>query len=308
MPKSDPSGWLVLDKPAGMTSHDVIARLRRAAHYRRFGHSGTLDPDATGVLVVAAGAATRLIRYLPERKVYRALVRLGVTTDTQDAGGKITGTRPVKLTQKEIIDALSAFQGRHHQRPPMVSAVHYQGRRLYELARAGQDVPDRAAREVVIYNIQLLDIALPDLTLQVACSGGTYIRTLAHDLGDRLDCGAHLLALRRLQANGLDIEQARNLEELLLQKDQILEQLLPPHVPLAHVPALHLDDDAIRRLQQGQRLRGQAEDTAGPYCVFSSQDGQLKAIAACRDGLLIPETVLPPLQTGETCPNIIREE
>lgn len=293
MTQPEPCGWLVVDKPAGMTSHDVIARLRRTTRYRRFGHSGTLDPDATGVLVLAVGSATRLIQYLPTGKSYRAVIRLGITTDSQDASGQVLATRPVTLTPAEIGGALQQFTGKISQLPPMVSAVHYQGKRLYELARAGQDVPDRPHREVTIERIDLLAVELPLVTIAVACSGGTYIRTLAHDLGERLGCGAHLAVLRRLTANGLDIARARPLEELMQIGERALDDVVAPHLPLAHLPVLRLAEHDLLRLQQGQKLAGIAGAAApGFYCVFDDADEQLKAIAESQDGVLIPRTVL----------------
>src|SRR6185295_2679472 len=192
-------GFLNIDKPAGMTSHDVVARIRRFTRQRRVGHAGTLDPAATGVLVVAIGAATRLIEYVQDAttKRYHAVVRLGVTTATDDAEGEVLASTPVPdLGAPAIERVLDGFRGPIMQVPPMYAALHHEGRRLHELARAGI-VVERPARPVTIEQLDLLDWTPPLLTLDILCGKGTYIRALARDLGAALGCGAHLQALRR---------------------------------------------------------------------------------------------------------------
>ncbi len=205
--RMEPFGFLVIDKPPGMTSHDVVAWVRRGTGVKRIGHAGTLDPMATGVLVLCIGAATRLSEYvMSSHKVYTASIRLGIETDTYDADGQITATADASaLTRSEVETALAHFQGEIDQIPPMVSALQQGGRRLYDLARQGIEV-ERAPRRVTL-NIHLLDLNLPDLRLRVECSPGTYIRSLAHDLGAALGVGAHLTALRRKASGARRVRQ-----------------------------------------------------------------------------------------------------
>lgn len=192
------SGVLVLDKPAGMTSFDVVALVRRRLGARRVGHAGTLDPDAEGVLPILIGEATKLMPYLSGHdKEYLATIRLGVVTDTQDLSGRVLSTAAVPaLSRAEVERAAQAFTGTIKQVPPMFSALHHQGRRLYELAREGMEVP-RAAREVTVRSIGVERLELPMMTVRVVCGKGTYIRTLAVDLGQALGCGATLAHLVR---------------------------------------------------------------------------------------------------------------
>ncbi len=200
----EPFGFLVVDKPQGMTSHDVVAAVRRRAGIRRIGHAGTLDPMATGVLVLCIGGATRLSEYvMNSTKAYEATLRLGVETDTYDAEGEVLSTADAShFTRSDIESALGHFQGEVQQIPPMYSAIKQGGKKLYELARQGQEV-ERAARTVSL-ETELLDMALPDLTLRITCSAGTYIRSLAHDLGQMLGVGAYLTSLRRTRSGALD--------------------------------------------------------------------------------------------------------
>ncbi|MGH2729061.1 MAG: tRNA pseudouridine(55) synthase TruB [Actinomycetota bacterium] len=197
-------GVLVIDKPAGMTSHDVVDEVRRRLGTRKVGHGGTLDPDATGILVVGVGRATKLLSYAqagPKR--YRALARFGITTSTQDASGTVIESREAMIGADDVKRALEAFEGEIEQVPPMVSAVKIGGERLYKKARRGETV-DRPARAVTVYGIELVDFSPdgPRATLDVRCSAGTYVRTLVHDLGVALGCGAHLESLRRTAASG----------------------------------------------------------------------------------------------------------
>src|SRR5262245_1264973 len=209
-------GFLNIDKPAGPTSHDVVVRVRRLAKQRRVGHAGTLDPAATGVLVVALGNATRLIEYVQEQtsKRYQALVQLGVTTATDDAEGEVLHESPVPhLALAEIDAQLVAFRGEIEQAPPQYSAIHHAGRRMHELARAGIIV-DLPTRTVTIDRLVVLAWEPPLLTLDVTCSKGTYIRSLARDIGAAIGCGAHLQALRRLAVGTFEVEDAATLEQL----------------------------------------------------------------------------------------------
>jgi tRNA pseudouridine55 synthase len=212
------NGILNIDKPAGMTSHDVVSRVRRVAHLKRVGHAGTLDPDATGVLLVCLGQATRLSDYLAgEGKSYRAVLALGQTTTTEDASGEVlTEADASAITEADLAALLPRFVGDIQQIPPMVSAVHHEGKRLYELARAGVTV-ERAARTIRIDAIELLDFtpgALARATLDIVCGKGTYIRTLCADLGAGLGVGGHMAELRRTRVGAFTADAATPLSEL----------------------------------------------------------------------------------------------
>jgi tRNA pseudouridine55 synthase len=192
------NGLLLIDKPAGITSFDVVRRVRHALKVRKVGHLGTLDPFATGLLPLALGEATKLAQFLlEESKTYLATLRLGMETDTQDLTGRITAESEILPAPEEVHRAAAGFVGEIDQVPPRYSAVHHQGERLYKLARRGE-VVEAAPRKVVIYRLEIQDMALPEVTIRVECGKGTYIRSLAHDLGRVLGCGAHLVALTRL--------------------------------------------------------------------------------------------------------------
>lgn len=210
-------GVVVVDKPAGMTSHDVVDRVRRRFGTKRVGHAGTLDPDATGVLVVGIGRATRFLSYAQTSlKRYRARARFGISTSTQDASGDIVRTRPARFTREQLSEAMSAFVGEIEQVPPMVSAVRVGGERLYRKARRGEEV-ERRARRVTIEDLELIEFVpgdVPEATVDIVCSSGTYIRTLMHDIGESLGCGAHVASLRRTQAGGFKDEEAVSLDDL----------------------------------------------------------------------------------------------
>jgi tRNA pseudouridine55 synthase len=205
-------GLLIFDKPSGLTSHDVVKRVRRAAQIRPVGHAGTLDPLATGVLVVCLGQATRVSEYLlGHDKAYRATIRLGLETNTYDAGGEIVATREVNVERAAVEQALAQFVGEIQQVPPMYSAIKRGGQKLYELARQGIEV-ERAARAVAIRSIELRAYQPPDVTIDVRCAAGTYIRSLAHDVGATLGTGGHLIELARTAAGPFTIDQAITLE------------------------------------------------------------------------------------------------
>ena len=207
-------GIFNLNKPLGMTSHDVVARVRRLAHQRRVGHAGTLDPGASGVLPICLGQATRVVEYLSESgKRYRATVILGTVTDTYDAEGEVIRSALVHVTREELEAALPAFLGPQMQLPPLYSAIKVAGQPLYKLARAGVEV-QLQPRPVEIYVLDLIDWQPPALTLDVECSKGTYIRSLAYDLGERLGCGAHLGGLVRLRSGPFTLDESLTLEEL----------------------------------------------------------------------------------------------
>jgi tRNA pseudouridine55 synthase len=245
------NGLLLLDKDGGMTSHDVVRRLRRLAGLRRIGHAGTLDPMATGLLLVALGEATRLIEFLMDgEKSYRATLQLGVVTDTQDAEGEILERRPVpKFGMEELLAAVHVLTGPIQQLPPMYSALKKNGVPLYRLARRGVEV-ERESRPVEIRRLQLLAVEDDSLTIEVDCSKGTYIRTLAHDLGQLLGTGAHLTALRRLRSGSFSVAEAHTLAGLEgAGREQL--SLLSPADALRGMARVQLLPEAIVRLRCG---------------------------------------------------------
>lgn len=230
--KKELEGVLLVDKPTDHTSHDVVARLRGKFHLKRIGHAGTLDPMATGLLVILVGKATRVSQYLTSvEKEYSGTIELGKVTNTQDAEGEMLETRPVPpLTEAEVRAALQGFLGDQYQTPPMFSAVKIDGVPLYKMARAGEEV-EREPRFIRVMRFDLLRWASPEIDFLVACSKGTYVRTLAHDLGQKLGCGAHLKALRRTACGELRVEQALPLEQLLaLPLPELEQRLIPVHV------------------------------------------------------------------------------
>lgn len=262
-------GFLNLNKPFGLTSHDCVARVRRLLRLKRVGHGGTLDPAATGVLPIAIGRATRLLQFLPHDKAYRASIRLGWRTTTDDLQGDLLETRPVAdLTIDRIQAELSQFEGTIQQIPPRYSAIQVGGKRLYDLARAGEAV-DVPARTVQVYRIDLLDWRPPksspdqpdyaELDVAIACGAGTYIRSIARDLGETLQTGGTLAALTRTHSSGFDLIDSLTLETLEQQLQSGEFQPTPPAIALPHLPYLTLSADLIKRWQQGQRLRLEAE-------------------------------------------------
>jgi tRNA pseudouridine55 synthase len=284
-------GFLNIDKPAGLTSHDVVARVRRIARQKRVGHAGTLDPAATGVLVVALGAATRLIEYVQDAttKRYRAVVQLGVTTTTDDAEGEMVVTAPIPPLDSTTLEAaLARFRGSIMQVPPMFSALHHEGRRLHELAREGI-VVERAARPVTIERLDLLAWEAPLLTIDIMCSKGTYIRSLARDLGAALGCGAHLKALRRTAVGTFLIEDATPLAALDSDPSIIMSIVLAPERAVADWPSIDLDATEARRIRNGQTIAGAGP--AAPQARAHGPDGRLLALLIREGDIWRPEKV-----------------
>ena len=283
-------GLVVVDKPAGITSHDVVARCRRIFGQRQVGHGGTLDPAATGVLVLGLGGATRLLRFLGVLpKLYEGEVVLGVETTTLDAEGETVATHDMAgVTLDDVRAAAAAFVGEIHQVPPMVSAVKVGGRRLHELARAGVEV-DRAARPVVVHRFDVGPGSEPGvLAISVECSSGTYVRALAADLGAALGGGAHLRWLRRTAVGPFGLARARPLDEVGL------DAVLPPLEAVAHLSRVTVDPGTAARVSHGAVLS--REDVAltgdGPWAVVDG-DGALLAVYEGRpDGTAKPSVVL----------------
>jgi tRNA pseudouridine55 synthase len=222
-------GVLLVDKPAGLTSHDVVERVRRHFGFKKVGHCGTLDPAATGLLILVIERATKLQdRLMSDDKMYEGTMLLGVSTDSQDADGKVIAEKPVPpLTEEDIDQVFAKFRGDLQQVPPMVSAVKHQGTPLYKLARKGKTV-EREPRLVHIYDLRVLGLELPRVRLRVACTKGTYVRTLCSDVGDLLGCGAHLYELRRMRSGKFDVKDAHTLETILQQtREQLTAFIIP---------------------------------------------------------------------------------
>lgn len=274
-------GILNLDKPRGPTSHDVVARIRRLTGVRRVGHAGTLDPLATGVLLICIGRATRVSEYLMTgRKVYRARARLGVTTDTYDAEGQVMAEVEVEASRAQVEAALAQFRGQIAQVPPMYSAIKHQGTSLHRLARQGIEV-EREPRPVEIFRLELTAWEPPECTLEMTCSRGTYVRSLVHDLGQTLGCGAYLTGLIRLASGDFWLEEAITLEQFAqaAAEDRWAALLHPLDGALTHFPALHLDADSARRLCQGQAIANSEWQGGGLVRVYGP-DGAFLALAA----------------------------
>ena len=250
-------GFINLHKPAGWTSHDCVAKLRRLLNTKKIGHGGTLDPAATGVLPVAVGRATRLLSYLPDDKAYRAVVQLGTTTDTDDLDGTIlTQTAANHLTKATVVEQLSYFQGTIQQIPPLYSAIHINGQRLYDLARQGRtkalDVPSRT---VVIHHIEMVGWHpgdAPNVTLDITCGAGTYIRSIARDLGQMLAVGGTLASLVRTQSSGFTLNTSVSFDQLATTQEPV--QTISPALAMRHLPQIVLSPGAGRRWCLGQRL------------------------------------------------------
>lgn len=251
---AETGGLLLVNKPSGYTSFDVIARLRRASGIRRIGHTGTLDPMATGVLPVLFGRCAKFADLLPDTdKRYTAGVRLGITTDTLDITGTVLSERPVRISREALTRAMEQFKGKISQLPPMYSAVKVQGVRLYEMARKGQTV-EREPRQVLIRELNLLsyDEEQGTLALDVLCSKGTYIRSLCADLGEALGCGAVLTELCRTKACGFPLSRCHELEEVL--GGDVKDFLLPPDEALLPYGPVVLDAEQGQHFQNGAKL------------------------------------------------------
>ena len=278
-----PNGIIIIDKPQDWTSMDVCAKIRGILHEKRVGHGGTLDPMATGVLPVFVGQATRGVEFAENaRKEYVAGLRLGQITDTQDTSGHVLETRPVQVTPQQVAAVLEQFRGPQQQIPPMYSAIKVGGKKLYELARKGQEVA-RKPRSITIYDLELLEqVSETDYLLRCLCSKGTYIRTLCHDIGAALGCGGTLYSLRRTMAAGFTADQAVTLEQVQAQGEALL---LPTDSLFAGYPILLLKSDrAEKRVRCGNpiTLPGTPD---GTYRVYS-QDRQFLCLSQARDGTL----------------------
>jgi tRNA pseudouridine55 synthase len=278
------SGVLVVDKPVGLTSHDVVQIIRRGTGIRRAGHTGTLDPRASGVLVVLIGPAVRLSEYVSASdKRYQATIRLGSSTDTFDAEGRITGGSSVEnVTEEQFEEALEQFVGEIEQVPPPYSAIKVQGRKAYEMAREGEEV-NLEPRKIQVYSLELLEWAPPEVVVDVFCSSGTYVRSLANDLGSVLGCGAHLIGLRRTKSGRFTLRDAvplRRLQESFV-AGEWYKYLIPAAEALADWPMVELDGDQVELIRHGHRVP--ADSDAEGWARGVSEQGDLVALLEVDD-------------------------
>lgn len=279
--RGDIAGILNVDKPTGLTSHDVVAKVRKASGLRKVGHAGTLDPAASGVLLVCLGQATRVTEFLMEgRKRYDAEIRLGVTTDTGDSEGRVLRRIPeINTSQQEVQEALDRFKGRVEQIPPMHSALKHQGTTLYRLARQGIEV-ERRPRPVEIYDLRLTEWAPPTFQLLVECSKGTYVRALARDLGDVLGTGAFLQRLVRVASGSYTLDDAVSLTEALqrLAGGRWQEILHPLDEALLSLEGMTVDEESESLIRHGQQVEG-PEPLSAPFCrAYSASSGRFVAL------------------------------
>jgi tRNA pseudouridine55 synthase len=276
--KREMSGVLLLDKPLGISSNQALQIVKRLYQAAKAGHTGSLDPLATGLLPICFGEATKFSHFLLDaNKSYRALIKLGATTTTADAEGEILTTHPVNVTLAEVQATLKQFIGEIKQVPPMYSALKHEGKALYEYARAGLEL-ERAAREVTIFDIQLHSLNDDFLGLTVVCSKGTYIRTLAEDIGAALGCGAHLAGLRRLTTAHFDLQDAYTIESLESMTVETRDQLLlTSDAAIENLPQVTIDDDSVFYLMRGQEVWKSGLSQTGLFRIYSEQ-GQFLGI------------------------------
>jgi tRNA pseudouridine55 synthase len=279
----DVHGVLLLDKPQGASSNDVLQKVKRIYNANRAGHTGALDPLATGMLPICLGEATKFSQYLLDSdKRYRVIARLGQRTDTSDADGEIVEERPVTFTDDQLADALDSFRGDTLQVPSMYSALKYQGKKLYEYARQGIDVP-REARPITVYELLFIRYEGNELELEIHCSKGTYIRTIIDDLGEKLGCGAHVIFLRRLAVSKYPVERMVTLEQLRslveqaeaqeIPTAQLLDPLLMPmDSPASDFPRVNIPVTVAAYFKQGQPVRASQAPVAGLVRVTEGDD------------------------------------
>lgn len=273
---------MIVDKPQGWTSQDVVSKLRGVLHTKRIGHGGTLDPMATGVLPVFVGRATRGVEFFEHaEKTYEATLRLGITTDTEDTSGTVLQEKPVNITQAQLLETLEKFRGEILQVPPMYSALKVDGRKLYELARQGKEV-QRQPRPITVYRLDCLSFDGDTARLLVHCSKGTYIRTLCKDIGETLGCGGCMAALRRVSAGEYSIDEAIALQDLIDAEDP--EQYLRPvDTMFRNYPAQTLTEKQALRVRNGNSFS--TDVPAGTYRLYSP-NGDFLALSKSEDGIM----------------------
>ncbi len=272
------SGVLVVDKPIGLTSHDVVQIIRKGTNIRRAGHTGTLDPRASGVLVVLVGPAVRLSEYVSASdKRYQAVIRLGSTTNTYDAEGEVTSSSPVNITEEQFDTELKSFIGEIEQTPPPYSAIKIKGKKAYELARGGEEV-ELLPRKIQVYNLELLEWAPPEAVIDVYCSSGTYVRSLAYDLGEKLGCGAHLVGLRRTKSGRFTLRDAVPLRKLreAFEAGNWYQYLIPAAEALSDWHAVELNHEQVESVRHGHRVPGNPGE--GQWARGISEAGELIAL------------------------------
>jgi tRNA pseudouridine55 synthase len=289
-------GFLNLNKPFGWTSHDCVARVRKLLRLKRVGHAGTLDPAATGVLPIAFGKATRLLQYLPGNKAYKATIRLGVRTTTDDLQGEIITSEPcAALNFADVKAALPQFEGKIEQIPPSYSAIQVDGKRLYDLARRGEQV-EVPVRTVEVFQIEILDWRegdFPELDIAIACGSGTYIRAIARDLGAALETGGTLAALTRTESSGFHLADSLTLSDLETQLQAGTFQPIAPDAPLQYLSFATLPITSAQKWCQGQRIFLE-QDVSGIMRVYD-EETRFLGIGQLEDGVLIPQMVFEPI-------------
>jgi tRNA pseudouridine55 synthase len=281
------SGALVVDKPVGMTSHDVVQAIRNGTGLRRAGHTGTLDPRASGVLVILVGPAVRLSEYVSASdKRYQAIIRLGGTTDTYDAEGQFTPTKdPSSITEAEFDEALKGFVGEIEQTPPPYSAVKVQGRKAYEMARKGEEIA-LEPRTITVHHLEVLEWTPPEVVIDVHCSSGTYVRSLANDLGKKLGCGAYLVGLRRTKSGKFTLRDSvplRKLQEAFTAGNWY-QYLIPAAEALGDWHAVELNPDEVEAVRHGHRVKAKEADTVHEKVRGVSTQGELVALMVPASG------------------------
>jgi tRNA pseudouridine55 synthase len=291
--KKNINGILLLDKPIGFSSNQALQKMKWLLKAAKAGHTGTLDPLATGLLPLCFGEATKFAHFLTDAdKTYIATIKLGATTTTGDAEGEVLTTSPVNVSRSDFEQACQQFTGEISQTPPMYSALKFEGKALYEYARAGVEI-ERKARRVTIQNIEVNSFAGDVAVISVTCSKGTYIRTLAEDIGKQLGCGAHLIGLRRTATADYQIAQAVTLEQFeAMSEEERLAALAPPDSAVHYLPAITLDDDAAFYLLQGQAVWCSGAIPTGLLRLYNEQQVFLGLGELQDDGKIAPKRLM----------------
>jgi tRNA pseudouridine55 synthase len=280
------NGIIVVDKPSDMTSAQVVTKVRRILRVKKVGHTGTLDPFATGVLVCCINKATRLSRFLTYgKKRYEGVMRLGIRTDTQDLTGRVISTEPdLRVTEQDVHKVFLSFLTMKHQNPPAYSALKHHGVPLYRLARHGTFV-QKPPRRISIYELEVLDASLPHVRFEVCCSAGTYVRTLCADIGDALGCGAHLTGLCRTESGGFTLDEAVSLNTLekLGATGKISKHLIPMSIALKEMPVISASNELVQKIQHGYPMTWEEVDAvrlrrACPWIKVTDTQGKLVAV------------------------------
>lgn len=295
------NGIILLDKAQGASSNNVLQKVRYLFRAKKAGHTGALDPLATGMLPICFGEATKYSQFLLDSdKGYEVTALLGQRTDTSDADGEVVETRDINVTEQEVIDVATTFVGKQMQTPSIYSALKYQGKPLYWYARQGIEVP-RPTREITFYSIDVLDVSFPYIKMRVICSKGTYIRTLVDDMGEKLGCGAHVTALRRIKVADYPFDKMLTVEQMeAMSLEELEASLLPVDTTLVDLAKIDVDDVQLLRLRQGQRFYHDSQPKAGLYRTYCDNDF-VGMIEVNEDGLLQPKKMM--VVEGDTNPS-----